>query len=50
MNLRRAKCIGSFCRERRGGHAKGDERRRCAALGDIAEADRVFALRLAGLG
>ena len=37
------------CRERRKGHAKGDERRRSAALGDIAEEDRVFALRLAGL-
>ena len=29
---------------------KGDAGRRCAALGDMAEADRVFALRLAGLG
>ena len=28
---------------------KGDARRRCVALGDQAEADRVFALRLAGL-
>ena len=37
------------CRERRKDHAKGDERRRSAALGDIAEEDRVFALRLAGL-
>ena len=28
---------------------KGDARRRCVALGDKAEAERVFALRLAGL-
>ena len=36
--------------EGRRDHAKGDERRRCVALGDMAEAERVFALRLAGLG
>ena len=30
-------------------HKKGDARRRSAAVGDMAEADRVFALRLAGL-
>ena len=36
-------------REQRRDHAKGDEKRRCVALGDMAEADRVFALRLAGL-
>ena len=35
--------------EQRRDHAKGDEKRRCVALGDMAEAERVFALRLAGL-
>ena len=30
-------------------HTKGDARRRCVALGDLAEADRVSALRRAGL-
>ena len=38
-----------FFRERRQDHAKGDVRQRSVALGDMAEADRVFALRLAGL-
>ena len=49
---RTGQCSAQYwcCRERRRDHAKGDQRRRCVALGDMAEADRVFALRLAGLG
>ena len=37
------------CSRRGINRTKGDARRRCVALGDKAEADRVFALRLAGL-
>ena len=40
---------GYRARGQRESHTKGDARHRCVALGDLAEAGRVFALRLAGL-